>query len=323
LEVLLSPSDIASGRPNIGEASLYGVYFDDTEYDYMQHLRPAGGKEEGFEPILVEAPKRRTTSKNTSDLPISLHEIPPEALPSATELPRDFESQAAIQSSISGLKPDMDPHLRQALEALEDDAFVDDVLNDDFFGDLIKDGERDANDPFEYEFREDGLPTDDAGGEEVHENEGREEAEWVARFAAFKTEQGRKPAGTTLSDSESEDADTVGQMPEFSAPGSRRRRRDTSDASGFSMSSASILRSEGLRDLDDRFDQVNVLKSIAEICANEGCRSRSSTSRMKGAKTGLRPQTILTRHQTLSRPEKILTLSWTISYTIMKWLVAR
>ena len=265
MEVLLSPSDITSGRPNIGEASLYGVYFDDTEYDYMQHLRPVGGKEEGFESFLVEAPKGRTTSKKANELPISLHDIPPEALPSATELPRNFESQAAIQSSISGLKPNMDPHLRQALEALEDDAYVDDDLDVDFFGELIKDGERDANDPFEYEFREDGLPTDD-DDDEVGEKDVRGEAGWIARFAAFKREQGRKPADTTLSDSESEDADTVGQMPEFSAPGGRRRRRDTSDASGFSMSSASILRSEGLRDLDDRFDQVSVLGSMTDTC---------------------------------------------------------
>jgi hypothetical protein len=135
LETSLSPSDLAldSGPSTIEEASLYGVYFDDTEYDYMQHLRPVGMREDGFESVLLEAPKRRITSKKTSDLPISLHDLPPEALPSASELPRDFESQAAVQSSISGLQPDMDPHLRQTLEALEDDAYVDDDLDDDFF----------------------------------------------------------------------------------------------------------------------------------------------------------------------------------------------
>jgi protein LTV1 len=53
----------------------------------------------------------------------------------------------------------MDPHLRQTLEALEDDAYVDDDLDDDFFGELVKDGERDATDRIEFEFREDGLPT--------------------------------------------------------------------------------------------------------------------------------------------------------------------
>ena len=218
---------------------------------------------DGFESVLVEAPTKRTTSKKKSDLPISLHDLPPEVLPSASELPRDFESQAAVQSSISGLQPDMDPHLRQTLEALEDDAYVDDDLDDDFFGELVKDGERDAKDQFEFEFREDGLPTN-AGG--LHEND-EGEAGWLARFATFKKEQqGRKPRDTH-SDCGSEEADTVGQMPEFSVTGGRRRRQGTSDASGFSMSSASVFRSDGLRDLDDRFDQVSVLEPVANLCA--------------------------------------------------------
>jgi len=264
LETSLSPSDLAqdSGQSNIEEASLYGVYFDDTEYDYMQHLRPVGMREDGFESVLVEAPKRRTTSKTTSDLPICLHDLPPEALPSASELPRDFESQAAVQSSISGLQPDMDPHLRQTLEALEDDAYVDDDLDDDFFGELVKDGERDTSEPFEYEFKEDSLPTDDndAG---VHEGGDGDETGWLARFATFQKEQrSRKPTDLPLSDCESEEADIVGQMPDFSVTGNRRRRQETSDASGFSMSSASVFRSDGLRDLDDRFDQVSVLESV-------------------------------------------------------------
>jgi protein LTV1 len=265
LETSLSPSDLAldSGRSNVGEASVYGVYFDDTEYDYMQHLRPVGMREDGFESVLVEAPKKRTTSKKSSDLPIPLHDLPPEALPSTSELPRDFESQAAVQSSISGLQPDMNPHLRQTLEALEDDAYVDDNLDDDFFGDLVKDGERDASEPFEYEFREDGLPTDgnDAGG--VHEGGDGDEAGWLARFAAFqKDQQSRKPTDIPHSDCESEEADVVGQIPEFSVTGNRRRRQETSDASGFSMSSASVFRSDGLRDLDDRFDQVSLMESV-------------------------------------------------------------
>ena len=229
----------------------------------MQHLRPVGMREDGFESVLVEAPKKRTTSKKTSDLPISLHDLPPEALPSTSELPRDFESQAAVQSSISGLQPDMNPHLRQTLEALEDDAYVDDDLDDDFFGDLVKDGERDASEPFEYEFREDGSPTDgnDAGG--VHEGGDGDEAGWLARFAAFqKDQQSCKPTDIPHSDCESEEADVVGQIPEFSVTGNRRRRQETSDASGFSMSSASVFRSDGLRDLDDRFDQVSLMESV-------------------------------------------------------------
>jgi len=146
-------------------------------------------------------------------------------------------------------------------------------LDDDFFGGLIKDGERDAGEPFKYEFRENGLPTDGSDADEVHEKDGEDEAEWVARFAAFKREQAHNPTGITLSDSGSEEADTVGQIPEFSATRNRRRRRDTSDASGFSMSSSSIFRSDGLRDLDDRFDQIE-----KEYIEDEGSEDEPPTS---------------------------------------------
>jgi protein LTV1 len=99
LESQLTSSDLTpeSERSNIGEATLFGIHFDDTEYDYMQHLKPVGKQDEGFESILVEAPKRRTVSKTTTDsLPVSLRDLPPEVFPSASELPRDFDSQAAI-----------------------------------------------------------------------------------------------------------------------------------------------------------------------------------------------------------------------------------
>ena len=292
---------LASGRSNIGEASLYGVYFDDTEYDYLQHLRPAGGREDGFESVLVEAPTRRNPSKKTSNLPISLHDLPPEVFASASELPRDFESQAAVQSSISGLQPDMDPYLRQTLEALEDDAYVDDDLDDDFFGELVKDGERDATERFEFEFREDDLPTDSSDAIGVHERDGGDEAGWQARFAAFKRDQdqqGSKPMDTSQSDCDSEEADAVGQMPKFSTSGNRRRRQGTSDASGFSMSSASVFRSDGLRDLDDRFDQVSLMESaVNTYVLIKNCRSRRSTTKVKEAKKSPRIQMIPTRRR--------------------------
>src|SRR5690606_37612066 len=102
--------------------SLYGIYYDDTENDYMQHLRPVGIQEEGVESILIEAP---ATSKNKRSGKQTL-ELPKDTLPPTYELPRTYESQQAIPESIAGFQPDMDPHLRQVLEALEDDAFVDD-----------------------------------------------------------------------------------------------------------------------------------------------------------------------------------------------------
>ncbi|TFY83434.1 hypothetical protein EWM64_g587 [Hericium alpestre] len=239
LEQDLSPSDLAhdAARPNVGEATLYGVYYDDTEYDYMQHLRPVRMQEEGVESVLIEAPTVKKSKGKDRD-PITLRDIPSEALPSTSELPRNYENQEAIPSSIAGFQPDMDPHLRQVLEALEDEAFVDDSLDEDFFW---RAGLRDV---------EQAEAEVEVGAEE--------DESWEARFAAFKKAQKAGPVedGASDVDGDSEGGDTVGRLPEFSVVGGKKRRKGTSDASGYSMSSSSMFRNEGLRLVDDRFDQI-------------------------------------------------------------------
>ncbi|KAG2076802.1 cytoplasmic protein [Suillus decipiens] len=256
LESLLSPDDVAhDANAHVGEASLYGIYFDDTEYDYMQHLRTAGAEEEGVESILIEAPatSQKSKGKGKSKDPISLRDLPPEALPSASEIPRNYESQEAIPSSIAGFQPDMDPHLRQVLEALEDDAFVDDGLEDDFFGELIAEGQRDENDEFDYQFCEDGDTLQDFSS-----TEDREDADsWEARFAQYKKEREDSPPPSDSDDGlHSDGGDTIGTLPKLPVIGGKRRRKATSDASGYSMSSSSMYRTETLMTLDERFDQL-------------------------------------------------------------------
>lgn len=260
-------SDLAhdTARANIGEASLYGVYFDDTDYDYMQHLRTVGIQEDGVESMLIEAPAKPKGKSKAKD-PITLVDLPPEILPSAVEMPRNYEAQQAVPSSIAGFQPDMDPHLRQVLEALEDDAFVDDDLEDDFFGELVLDGERAADEFIDFEFHEDGvsdgedlpvLPThnDEEIGSSREEEEEEDTSSWEARFARFKAAQKHAPPAEQ-SEIESEGGDTIGALPELSVIGGKRRRKGTSDASGYSMSSSSMFRNEGLTTLDERFDQV-------------------------------------------------------------------
>jgi protein LTV1 len=240
----------------VGEAAIYGIYYDDTEYDYMQHLRPVGTSEEGVESLLIEAPaapKQVPRPKNKSA--ITLKDIPSEALASTTELERNYESQQAIPSSIAGFQPDMDPHLRQVLEALEDDAFVDDGLEDDFFGELVKDGERKPDEVIEFEFEEDGELEEDGEGEDHGEEA---EDNWEARFAQFKISQKETGNHTSERDGQSEGGDTVGRLPQLSVVGGKRRRKGASDASGYSMSSSSMFRNAGLTALDDQFDQVSM-----------------------------------------------------------------
>jgi protein LTV1 len=248
LEESLPPSELE----NFGKAALHGIFYDDTEYDYMQHLRPVGIQEDGVESYLIEAPPS-SRKKKGRDV-VSLEDLPPETLPPKFELPRNYESQEAVPSSISGFQPDMDPHLRQTLEALEDEAFVDDGLQDDFFHELIAGGERPVDDVFGHEFETGETEKDGINGEPETENAGES---WEERFKKFKIQR-QAPATVSEGDQHSED-DTVGSLPVLSVIGGKRRRKGMSDASGFSMSSSSIYRNDGLQTLDDRFDRVRHL----------------------------------------------------------------
>lgn len=259
----MSPSELAKekARPNLGEATLYGVYFDDTEYDYMQHLKPVGVQEDGVESMWLEAPTAKSKGKGKAKDPITLLDLPEDTLASKSELPRNFEAQENIPTSISGFQPDMDPHLRQVLEALEDDAFVDDGLEDDFFGELVAEGERDGSEVVAFEFAEEGVEEGESGHPGLPEDEeGAEDESWEARFARFKQAQKSAPQepGSDV-DAYSEGGDTVGTLPRLAVAGGKRRRKGTSDASGYSMSSSSMWRNEHLSVLDERFDQVGVI----------------------------------------------------------------
>lgn len=311
LERTINQADLAHdlARANIGEAAHYGVYFDDTQYDYMQHLKQAGVAEDGVDSVLLEAPTPKNSKGNgkAKTTPIVLRDvIPAEALPSTSELPRNFESLEAIPSSISGFQPDMDPHLRQVLEALEDDAFVDEELQDDFFGELIAEGERGADAPFEFDF-------DEYGGIEHASEQGSrdtgpsdEDVGWETHFAAFKAaqEDHANAGGASDLDEFSDGGDTVGNLPQLAVIGGKRRRKGASDASGYSMSSSSMFRNEGLTTLDERFDQVGTSSPLFILLTHGIVFHRSNECMlltMKTKTTTMRGQTVMKRRSCLPR----------------------
>ncbi|KAH7107124.1 Low temperature viability protein [Auriculariales sp. MPI-PUGE-AT-0066] len=271
LENELAAEQPSRVRDNLGEAVLYGVDFDDSEYDYMQHLREVGVKEDGVESILIEASSAAATTKKSKPTnALTLKDdggdgvVPAEALPSRHELARDYERDLdageSIPVELQGLQPDMDPHLRQTIEALEDDAFVDDDLDgDDFFAALVNDGERDDDEDPGFVFTEDGLGDDEQPAEDNPEDDSFE-----ARFRRFKQS---RTAGGVVGDEDDDDddegsnvlterADTVSGLPKLPVVGGKRRRKGASDASGYSLSSSSMFRNQGLTDLDERFDAV-------------------------------------------------------------------
>ncbi|CAE6401588.1 unnamed protein product [Rhizoctonia solani] len=259
-----------SERANIGEAAEHGVYFDDTDYDYMQHLRPIGMTADA---ILLEAPNNSKSKGKGKDI-ITL---PGESLPSQKELSLTAARDAmqSIPSELVGFNPNLDQHLRQTLEALDDDAFVGNNDRsgekelDDLFGELLVEGEREAGEGGEWdewEFREEGIeqrPVPPTIDQPEHA-----EDDLVSRVAAFKKAQALALDEAHGEPEDSEGGDTIGKLPSLppiSVIGGKRRRKGVgSDASGFSMSSSSIFRNEGLRGLDAQFDRMEILYNSDE-----------------------------------------------------------
>ncbi|KAF8539247.1 Low temperature viability protein, partial [Trichophaea hybrida] len=284
--------DASTLRDNEGEAAMYGIYYDDTKYDYMQHMRDMGASSEA---VFIEAPqtdskqRKGRKGKQTLDQAIRDEELPPkselvriprELLPSEVQVKRTYQDQQDIPDALSGFKPDMDPRIREVLEALEDEAYVDD--DEEIFAALADGGETTEDaflDAFEDE-DDDGWGSDTTekappaqqegpsvvskGAEEVPESE-----DWMKEFSKFKKAQKKEKAQTLGDDCNSSLADTMSfggssamTAGTISVSGRRRRRREKKNGgartatSGYSMSSSALFRTEGLTLLDDRFEKI-------------------------------------------------------------------
>lgn len=278
-------SDAEHIRANEGEAANYGVYFDDTEYDYMQHLRDLGSGNSG-EVVFIEADngpsnKNKSKGKQKQSLEDALRRLDVEDeerkkgelfeddfLPSKNLQHLTYQAQQEIPDAIGGFQPDMDPRLREVLEALEDEAYVDD--DEDIFAELAKDGRELDDIEFEEEFDDDGWESDDTakptkeykGGSEapnlvpvVNEQDGEavKNENWLEDFKKFKKDQNKpnRPVAPSQSDLQSSLMTTT-------TNGGRRKKRKgaLTSQSGYSMTSSSLVRTEQLGILDARFDKI-------------------------------------------------------------------
>lgn len=272
-------SDAQSIRDNEGEAANHGVYFDDTEYDYMQHLREIGNG--GGDAVFVEAKGPQNKGKEKQSLEDALRQMELEQkstdllaedmLPSKDLQRLNYQSQQDVPDFIAGFQPDMDPRLREALEALEDDAYVDD--DDDIFQALSKDA-KELND-HEFDETYDAYEEDDGWESDhtakpardyqddddkvpslVNTAEAPEEGpseDWLENFNQFKKDQktGKKPAGPSPMDGQSSIWTTT-------TMGGRKKKRKgaLTNPSAYSMTSSSLMRTEQLTILDARFDKM-------------------------------------------------------------------
>ncbi|KAF2158173.1 Low temperature viability protein, partial [Myriangium duriaei CBS 260.36] len=305
-------------RKNEGQAAEYGVYYDDTEYDYMQHMRDLGSGEGGsvaWVPATSTQKEKKgkgkqrledalagmglddedtaseggvsLSSRETSASQRSL--MPEDMLPSEFVKKQTYQDQQDIPDAIAGFQPNMDPRLREVLEALEDEAYVDD--EDDIFEELQGDGYEVNEDEFDNQFWEgeqqsDGMQrfldsqgeADDDGWESDDTIKAENEfakpvlpvdgvalppadpnatpaadptnGAWMSEFSKFKT--GVKEAKGVPSEMTGDRS-----MLSSLATGRKKKRKGAkTSTTNYSMTSSALARTDPQTLLDARFDKL-------------------------------------------------------------------
>lgn len=317
-------SVLSAVRDNEGEAAEHGVYFDDTEYDYMQHIRDINAASGSGESYFVEAAIKNKDGKGKGKLSLedalrgtSLQEDPSESrasnsggpqlldgdlLPSKDLRKSTYQDQQDVPDALAGFQPDMDPRLREVLEALEDEAYVDD--EEDIFGEIAKDGAEVSLEEFEKAGFEDAG--DEAGWEtDETEKPSREyktgdiapppipqsadimmgdgpdhgDGDWMKEFSRFKqADKAINKAQPQASNADLQSSIRTGT----SMTGCRRKRRKgaMTSGTGYSMTSSSIFRTEGQTLLDARFDKIEENYAEDEMDMDDGGASIMTGSSM-------------------------------------------
>lgn len=272
-----------------GKAANYGVTYDDSEYDYLQHLKPIGSGQ-GVFISRKDDEKLKSKHKNSK-----LSELLGDLLP-GEERKYDYQQQQDVPDEIKGFKPDLNPDLREALVALEDDNYLDeeqDIDEIDVFDQLLGDGKRkheislreydQLDDGFDGEYYDDYQDDDwdyDNFDDYEYEFEGVDGGEegpsnfnWEKDFQKYKRTKGRK-IDEFDSDNEfdeedevdEDEDDIVGELPNIadkslksantksSKKKARRKKGATTDTSSYSMSSSALCRTEQMTIIDDKFD---------------------------------------------------------------------
>ncbi|QLL33477.1 hypothetical protein HG536_0E03880 [Torulaspora globosa] len=252
---------------HLGEAALYGITFDDSKYDYTQHLRPIGRDPENsfFIPAKTSEPKK----KSLDDLLVEpRYGDEQQAAKGSSSVfqrgiakPEYLLHQQEVPEEISGFRPDLNPALREVLEALEDEAYVvnDDIVvkksdlktqegaseqdneEDDIFAELLESGQ--AEDAEAFADQLDEWDVDNLGDyeeEQYHEElatfanvenlEDLRNLDYQADVRRFQKQQ--KQANDTdgeLEELESlspelEDQDVLGDLPSFAQKAGKKRK---------------------------------------------------------------------------------------------------
>ena len=202
-----------------------------------------------------------------------------------------YQDQQNIPDALAGFQPDMDPRLREVLEALEDDAYVDD--DEDIFDNLQQDGfelnqrefeaagqfdaDRDTLDRFLDE-EDEGWESDDTvrasspsqkpkpaaplqPGELPAPDEAPPLADagdmaYMEEFKKFKNDAKANKAPKPAAPSDMQSSIMTGASALTTGGRRKKRKGALTNTSSYSMSSSALHRTDALSLLDERFDKI-------------------------------------------------------------------
>ena len=300
----------AQVRENEGEAANHGIYFDDSSYDYMQHMRELGGAAVGvgggeayfMKAAAIDGGEEKRKGKGKVGLEEALRDVnlddarsiasgsvtslkakellDADMLPSEFVRKKNYQDQQDVPDAIAGFQPDMDPRLREVLEALDDEAYVDD--EDDIFAELAQDELITDEDAWEAAApdldEDDGWESDNtvkAGSSKgarqqsvdmldptqgvTHDDAatGPDSNDWIAEYNKFKRDaQKSNRQKREAARSEAEMMSTYIGLSSLTGKKRRKRKGALTASSGYSMSSSVLARTEVENILDSRFDKI-------------------------------------------------------------------
>ena len=255
----------------------------------MQHLRDlnSGSGESYF----VEAPsKQQAKGKTKIKLEDALRET---SLDDHGGRPPSYQDQQDIPDDLAGFQPDMDPGLREVLEALEDEAYVDDEEEGDIFKDIVSAETAGDGNPIEdgtiQDEDDEGWETDDTTkpvkdfsttisddinslSAPISSNDIQMSDSILTcpvppssteETGAFLKSLSTEPLSSTTNTMPSKPLPPPSSIMSSSSflpgnPSKRKRRKGalTSPSSNYSMTSGSLARTEGQSILDARFERI-------------------------------------------------------------------
>jgi protein LTV1 len=228
--------------------------------------------------IRSETDTRSLASSRVSSIAEEL--LPAEMLPSEFVQSKSYQNQQNVPDEIAGFQPDMDPRLREVLEALNDDAYIDN--DEDVFEQLAQAGEEIAKTDWEFEddgwesdrtvtarkemstAREDGTPADVTLITEPSPN-----GDWMFEFQKYKKNAALKTRSTLPI--LPHDTKSSVQTGASSITGLKRKKRKGAlmASTGYSMTSSILARTEGQSILDQKFEKLQEVYGDDEMNDDE------------------------------------------------------